>query len=197
MNTRSILAAFAALFALALAAPASAQNYQRNWQGQGGAIHVVTQRGQLNVQRGERLFQYLGARPYRFRPGHTYIYTDRCNRSGCLVVELAGRRPVDRFFAPYIPRGVEFYGRGGGWEADNRAFRGSDRDWNDGRNLRRSESRDWRNDNGDDRDWRGNGDDRDGRGNGDDRDRRGDGDDRRRDDTNGRGDNHGRYNNAH
>jgi hypothetical protein len=191
MNTKSLLAVIAALFALALAAPASAQNYEPNWRGQGGAIHVVTQRGQLNVQRGERLFHYLSSRPFRFRPGFTYIYTDRCNRSGCLVVELSqrGRRPIDRFFAPYIPRGVGFYGRGGGWEADNRALRGSDRDWNDGRNLRRSENRDWRRDNGDDRDWRGNGDDRDHRGDGNDRDRRGDGDDR--------GYNFGRHNDAH
>src|SRR5262245_52467415 len=77
--------------------------YAQNWHGRGG-ITVRTQRGQFTVDRGDRLFYRLTDRPYRFRPGMTYVYTDRCNRDGCLVLEFNRweRRPTDRFFAPYI-----------------------------------------------------------------------------------------------
>lgn len=65
---------------------------------------VRTEQGQFVIGRQNPLFQRLLDRPFQFRPGYTYIYTDQCNRDGCMVIEQApwSRQPGDRFFAPYV-----------------------------------------------------------------------------------------------
>lgn len=68
-------------------------------------INVRVNGRQFSVNHGDRLFYRLLDRPYGFRPGLTYAYTDRCNRFGCVVFVYDDyrRRPVDRIFAPHLP----------------------------------------------------------------------------------------------
>ena len=156
MKTKLFAAAIAAL-TLGAALPASAHDFRAgadfDRQGPGYAqdwrrhseITVRTQRGQFTVDRGDRLFWRLTERPYRFRPGFTYIYTDRCNRDGCLVLEFNRyeRRPTDRFFAPYVRFERTAWNSDYRWGQDNRDWRGGDnrRDFD-----RRADSRDFRGD---------------------------------------------------
>jgi len=166
MKTKHIVAAIVSALALTAgaASPAFAQDYRgdfrgpppsygdhQDWRPDGrqdgrGQITVRTQRGQFSVDRGDRLFYRLTDRPYRFRPGFTYIYTDRCNRDGCMVLELSrwSRQPTDRFFAPYVQFDRVAWSRDDQWRQDDRNFGGPQgpRDFD-----RRSDSRDFR-DNG-------------------------------------------------
>ncbi len=97
---------------------------------------------------GDRMFMRLIDQPYGFAPGLNYVYTDRCNRYGCVVFVYDDyrRRPVDRIFAPHLPvRGYAWrqargfdprYGAYGDYNRDDRRF---DEHWRyDGR-----ESDDW------------------------------------------------------
>jgi hypothetical protein len=133
MNIKHVLTALAGAASLAAALPAAAEEHGRGYDHRGrGEITVRTERGQFSVDRGDRLYYRLADRPYGFRPGRTYVYTDRCNRSGCLVLEFAGdrnARPGNRFFAPYLPDGRRAWRGDDDWRRDNRAYRGSDQDW--------------------------------------------------------------------
>jgi len=156
MKTKLIVAALVSALALGAAAtPASAddfrgQNFRQtaygdhDWRGRSD-ITVRTQRGQFSVNRDDRLFYRLTSSPYRFRPGFTYIYTDRCNRDGCMVLEMSrwSRQPTDRFFAPYVRFDRVNWSRDDRWGQDFRDFRGAPtpRDFD-----RRSDSRDFRSD---------------------------------------------------
>ena len=176
MKTKLFAAAFAAL-TLATAGAASAQNYDRgrdggryerdDWRGR-SEITIRKDGRVMQFDRRDRMFYRLMDRPFSFRPGLTYAYTDRCNRNGCVAFVFDGRhrRPVDRIFAPHLREA-----RGYAWR-EHRGFDGNysrfgrydrdDRNWNndDDRNYR--DERDGRGD----RDW--NDDDRrDGRGRGD------------------------------
>jgi hypothetical protein len=83
---------------------------------------------QFSVDRGDRLFYRLTDRPYNFRPGYTYAYTDDCNRRGCEVLVFNGRggRPVDRIFAPRPGYGRDWRDGGRRVEQDRRGDRYSD-----------------------------------------------------------------------
>lgn len=151
MKTKLFAAALAAL-TLGASLPAAAQDFRRGDEFRGDYRH----RAQITIRddgrtfrfdRGDRMFYRLLDRPYHFRPGLTYSYTDRCNRSGCqvLVFSERSRRPIDRIFAPHLPRRV--YAR---WDGSRHPWDERDGRWDDGR---RDDDR-W-----DDRDGR----DRDGR----------------------------------
>lgn len=152
MKTKLIAAALVSALTLGAALPAAAQDfrgadrgaygYQQDWRTR-GQITVRTQRGQFSVDRGDRMFWRLTERPFRFRPGFTYIYTDRCNRDGCLVIETRGRHMTDRFFAPYVRFERTNWNRDDQWRNDSRDFRGPQ----SSHELdRRSDSRDFRGD---------------------------------------------------
>ncbi len=113
MKTKHIAAAIVSVLAiggtLAVAAPAGAQDYRDGGGDYGrqsgrGFIVVRTEQGQFVISRRNPLFQRLLDSPFQFRPGFTYIYTDQCNRDGCMVIEQApwARGPGQRFFAPYV-----------------------------------------------------------------------------------------------
>jgi hypothetical protein len=145
MKTKLFAAALAAMTMLGAAFSAAADQYDRRhderWRGR-AEITIRNDGRVFNVDRGDRLFYRLLDRPYHFRPGLTYAYTDRCNRNGCVVFVFDGRsrRPVDRIFAPHLPNRQ-------GW----RETRGFDRDYNRfGRYDR--DDRGWQND--DDRNYR-------------------------------------------
>jgi hypothetical protein len=175
MKTKLFAAALAAL-TLATAGAASAQNYDRDRRGEHGRYEQRGDwRGQSQItirkdgrvmtfDRRDRLFYRLMDRPFGFRPGLTYAYTDRCNRNGCVAFVFDGRhrRPIDRIFAPHLREA-----RGYAWR-ENRGFDGNysrfgrydrdDRNWNSDDDRRYREGRDGRDDRDGDRDW-----DRDGR----------------------------------
>jgi hypothetical protein len=177
MKTKLFAAALAAL-TLATAGAASAQNYDRDRYGHDGRYERGRERAEITVRtngrtmtfdRGDRMFYRLLDRPFGFRPGMTYAYTDRCNRNGCVAFVFDGRsrRPVDRIFAPHL-RDT----RGYAWR-ENRGFDGGytrygrydrdDRGWNNDDDRQYREGRDGR---GGERDRDGDRD-RDGRGDGD------------------------------
>jgi hypothetical protein len=167
----------AALTALALASAsgvASAQDYRRPNLGaepryergdygrhRGGADITIRKDGRtFSFERGDRMFYRLLDRPFNFRPGMTYAYTDRCNRQGCVAFVFDGRhrRPVDRIFAPHLRDGRyqwrESRGFDGGYNRFGRYDR-DDRNWNndDDRNYRDGRDRgDWDGDGRRDRD---------------------------------------------
>ena len=151
MKSKLIVAAIVSALTLGAALPAAADDfrdfgrgYHQDWRGRSD-ITVRTERGQFTVDRNDRLFQRLTDRPYRFRPGFTYIYTDRCNRDGCMVLEMSrwSQQPTDRFFAPYVRFERVAWNRDDSWRQDDRAFNGPQgpRDFD-----RRSDSRDLRGD---------------------------------------------------
>ena len=173
------------LFAAALAAVtiltagvASAQDYRRggdhDWR-RNAEITIRKDGRTFDFERGDRMFYRLLDRPFNFRPGMTYSYTDRCNRQGCVVFVFDGRhrRPVDRIFAPHLQmRGWQIretrgfdggYNRFGRYDRDDRRWNNDDeRNYRDGRDGRGD--RDWDRDDRDGRDGRGDRDyDRDGR----------------------------------
>lgn len=151
---RKLFAAALAALTLATAGAASAQDYRgrdrdgRDWRGR-QEITIRNDGRTFSFERGDRMFYRLLDRPFNFRPGHTYAYTDRCNRHGCIafVYDNRSRRPIDRIFAPHLPD------RRFVW----REARGFDRGYNRFGRYDRDE-RDWRNE--DDRMYR---EDRDGR----------------------------------
>ncbi len=171
MKTKLFAAALAAL-TLGASLPAAAQDFGRHDGGyrdsnyregeyrrggderwRRGFITIRNNGRQFTVNRDDRLFYRLLDRPYGFRPGLTYAYTDRCNRFGCVafVFDDYHRRPIDRIFAPHLPM------RGYGWR-QARGFDGEFRGY--GRYSR--DDRGWNNN--DDRDFRdGRDSDRDGR----------------------------------
>lgn len=76
---------------------------------------------QFSVDRNDRLFYRLLESPFRFRPGLTYTYTDRCYRGQCVVLVSSFRSgPFDRLWAPRL-----------GDRRFDGGFRGDARDWND------------------------------------------------------------------
>lgn len=176
-----LLAAALAVVTLAGAGLASAQDYRRGDYGQGRydqrdydqrgdysqrrydqrgdwrqrAAITVRKDGRVMVfDRGDRMFYRLLDRPFHFRPGLTYAYTDRCNRNGCIAFVFDGRhrRPIDRIFAPHLreARGYAWrenrrfdrdYSRFGSYDRDDRSWnseddrlyregRGRNDDWN-------------------------------------------------------------------
>lgn len=177
MKNKLFAAALAAV-TLASVGAASAQDYgrhDRGWDRQRATITVRNDGRTFTFDRGDRLFYRLLDRPFHFRPGMTYSYTDRCNRQGCVAFVFNGRsrRPVDRIFAPHLPdrrfvwrQARDFdgrYNRFGRYERDDHRWNNDDeRSYRDGRGGR-GDDRDWGDDDRDDR----NGRDRDGRRRGD------------------------------
>jgi len=177
MHTKLFAAALAAL-TLGASLPAAAQDYGRA----GGAyrdssygdgeyrrggderwrrafITIRSNGREITVNRRDRLFYRLLDRPYGFRPGLIYAYTDRCNRFGCVafVFDRYHRRPIDRIFAPHLPMRNYAWRQTRGFDNDYRGFGRYDRDergWrnDDDRNYR--EERDSRDDRWEDRDDR-------------------------------------------
>lgn len=146
MKTKLFAAALAAL-TLATAGAAAAQDFRRgdndgrydrgDWRGRQEI--TIRQNGRaFTVNRGDRMFYRLLDRPFNFRPGMTYSYTDRCNRQGCVAFVFDGRHryPVDRIFAPRLqdPRfmwrdNARFdrgYGNFGHYNRDDRGFNDND-----------------------------------------------------------------------
>lgn len=162
-----------ALLALAGAAtPAAADDFRRGerhdgrgydneWSGHRRNVITIRDDGRsFSVVPSDRLFYRLLDRPFGFRPGYTYAYTDRCNRYGCVAFVFDGwsRRPIDRIFAPHLPM------RGYAWREArdfDRFYRGygdydhDDRGWNNDDDRMFREDRDGRGE----RNWQG-GDDR-------------------------------------
>ncbi|WP_395644475.1 hypothetical protein [Terricaulis sp.] len=185
---KTIFAAAIAALTLGMAMPAAAQDYR---DGRGGGYNDgrgyndgydrdgygrndFRGRGQINIRsndgryfsfdRRDRNFDMFVNRPYAFRPGLTYVYSNRCDRRGCLVTVFSqrDRRPVDRFMAPQLPRWMDAnwrqhdgrdgrwdsrrddWGRDGGWDErardrqyeDDGHYRGEDRNGRDGRDGR-------------------------------------------------------------
>lgn len=155
---KTLFAAALAALTLASVTAASAQDYRRggghDWR-RHAEITVRTHSGRVfEVERGDRLFYRLLDRPYNFRPGMTYAYTDRCNRAGCIVFVFDGhrRRPVDRIFAPHLPNRMQAwreardfdrsYDRYGRYDRDHRNWNNDyDRDYRDERDGRRDDRR--------------------------------------------------------
>ncbi|GAM98732.1 hypothetical protein U91I_02367 [alpha proteobacterium U9-1i] len=158
MKTKLFAAALAAVTMLGAAIPAAADQYDRRhderWRGR-AEITIRNDGRTFSVDRGDRLFYRLLDRPYHFRPGLTYAYTDRCNRQGCVVFVFddRSRRPIDRIFAPHLrsPRYAyrearDFdrgYNRFGRYDRDDRGWNNADdRNYRDGRGDRNE----WRDD---------------------------------------------------
>jgi hypothetical protein len=178
MKTKLFAAALAAL-TLGVSLPAAAQNFDQGRRDSGyrdsdfrgnrdgdfrrggderwrrAQITIRNNGREIRINRDDRLFYRLIDRPYGFRPGLTYAYTDRCNRYGCVafVFDQYHRRPIDRIFAPHLPMPNYAWRQARGF---NGAYRGfgrydhDDRGWNnnDDRNYR--DGRDGR---GRDNDW--------------------------------------------
>ena len=167
MKTKFFAAALAAL-TLATAGAASAQDFRRgdrdwdrggrdDWRGRQEI--TIRKDGRVMVfDRGDRMFYRLQDRPFRFEPGLTYAYTDRCNRQGCVafVFDNRHRRPIDRIFAPHLQmRGYGWreardfdrsYNRFGRYDRDDRNWNNDDdRNYRDGRDGRFDDRRDDRN----------------------------------------------------
>ncbi len=153
MKTKLFAAALAAL-TLASATAASAQNYRGDWR-RNAEITIRNDGRTMSFDRRDRMFYRLLDRPFHFRPGMTYAYTDRCNRQGCVVFVFDGRhrRPVDRIFAPQLPdrrfvwreaRGFDNnYNRFGRYDRDDRNWNDRDeRDYRDHRDGRDDDRRD-------------------------------------------------------
>lgn len=167
MKTKFFAAALAAM-TLATAGAASAQDFRRgdrDWErGDRGDFRgrqeiTIRKDGRTMVfDRRDRMFFRLQDRPFRFEPGLTYQYTDRCNRQGCVafVFDNRSRRPIDRIFAPHIndrnyawreARGFDrAYGSFGRYDRDDRNWNNEDdRNYRDGRDGRFDDRRDDRN----------------------------------------------------
>jgi len=166
MKNKLFAAALAAL-TLASAGVASAQDYRRgdrgdyNWR-RNAEITIRKDGRTFEFERGDRMFYRLLDRPFNFRPGMTYAYTDRCNRWGCVAFVFDGRhrRPVDRIFAPHLRLRGWAVRETRGWDGDYSRFGRYDRDdrrWNNDDERSYRDQRDGRGD----RDW--DDDDRDGR----------------------------------
>lgn len=166
MKTKFFAAALAAM-TLATAGAASAQDFRRgdrdrDWdRGDFRGRQEITIRKDgrvMTFDRRDRMFYRLQDRPFRFEPGLTYAYTDRCNRQGCVafVFDRRHRLPIDRIFAPHIghrdyawreARGFDRnYGSFGRYNRDDRNWNNEDdRNYRDGRDGRFDDRRDDRN----------------------------------------------------
>lgn len=178
-----LFAAVIAAVTLMTAGAASAQDYRRHndhdWR-RNADITIRKDGRTFEFERGDRMFYRLLDRPFNFRPGMTYAYTDRCNRQGCVAFVFDGRsrRPIDRIFAPHLQlRGWQIretrgwdgrYNRYGRYDRDDRRWNNDDernyrdqrdgrgdRDWNDDDQYDRNDRSDR---NRDDRDWDRDGD---------------------------------------
>jgi hypothetical protein len=158
MKNKLFAAALAAVTLAGVALPAAAQDfrgdgrgdYNQQFRGDRGSdwrmrnqINVRVDGRQFSFDRQDRAFYRLSDRPFNFRPGLTYVYTDRCSRGSCMVLVFSqrSRTPIDRTWAPRLDRRFffangdrdgRFDGRGDGrW--DNR---GDDGRGNDGGTYR-------------------------------------------------------------
>ena len=111
MKTKLFAAALVAALSLGAAPAAFAGDDDRGGyygydRRERAEITIRTHHGQTSVTRGDRLFYRLLDRPYNFRPGLIYAYSERCNQDGCdvFVFNRWSRRPIDRIFAPPLPR---------------------------------------------------------------------------------------------
>jgi hypothetical protein len=140
MKTKFFAAALAAL-TLATAGVASAQDLRRGdngWSNERSARWAITVRKDgrvMSFARGDRMFYRLIDRPFNFRPGFTYAYTDRCNRQGCIAFVFDGyhRRPIDRIFAPHLRDARYAWRDSGDFDRNYSRFGDYDRDergWN-------------------------------------------------------------------
>ncbi len=144
MKMKLFAAALAAI-TLVTASGASAQDFRRDrdWERRGewrGRYEITVRKDGrvMTFNRDDRLFYRLLDRPFNFRPGLTYAYTDRCNRQGCIafVFDRRHRRPIDRIFAPHLrhafynwreTRGFDGnYGRFGSYNRDDRNWTNED-----------------------------------------------------------------------
>jgi hypothetical protein len=151
MKTKLFAAALAAL-ALGAALPAAAQDFRRGDGFRGDHRHraEITIRNDgrtFSFDRGDRLFYRLLDRPYHFRPGLTYSYTDRCNRFGCVVFVFDNRhrRPIDRIFAPHLPMRAYAWRQARDFDRNYNRFGQFDRDdrnWDNDDDRRYREGRD-------------------------------------------------------
>ncbi len=160
MKTKIFAAALAAL-TLVTAGAAAAQDFRRgerdrdwdrDWGDRRGRAEIVVRKDGrvMSFDRGDRMFYRLVDRPYNFRPGLTYAYTDRCNRQGCIafVFDRRHRRPVDRIFAPHLRHALYNWREGRGFDRGYNRFGGyerDDRNWRneDDRRFREGRDRDW------------------------------------------------------
>ena len=146
MSVKFFAAALAAL-TLVTAGAASAQDWRRgrdndrDWSSNANVRAAITVRKDgrmMTFARGDRMFYRLIARPFNFRPGFTYAYTDRCNRQGCIAFVFDGwhRRPIARIFAPHL-RDARYawresrdfdgnYNRFGDYDRDERGWNNND-----------------------------------------------------------------------
>jgi len=170
MKTKLFAAALAVL-TLATAGVASAQDFRgrgdNDWRdGRGGdwrgrqEITIRKDGRVMSFSRGDRTFYRLLDRPFNFRPGMTYAYTDRCNRQGCIAFVFDGRhrRPIDRIFAPHLRDGRYAWRENRGFDRNYNRFGNYDRDERGWNNEDDRAYREGRGDRDGDRDW-----DRDGR----------------------------------
>lgn len=124
---KKLVAALAAVFTLATAGVASAQDWRggdrdrgewrgdrddrggrgdRDWDRDNrgrGEIVVRDLRGRIHTfDRRDREWDTIIRSPFGFRPGPTYVYTDECRRGECQihVYERGSRRPVAAIWAP-------------------------------------------------------------------------------------------------
>jgi hypothetical protein len=132
MKNKLFAAALAALTLAGAALPAAAQEFRdyrgdqnQNFRGDWRFRNQITIRDhgrQFTVDRNDRMFYQLMDSPFRFRPGLTYTYTDRCTRGQCLVLVSSFRgQTFDRLWAP----------RFGDRRWDDRFRGGDDRNWQD------------------------------------------------------------------
>ena len=158
MKNKLFAAALAAATLTAAAMPAAAQDFRANqynqdFRGDGRGDPSQDFRGdhgdwrmrnqitirqdgrQFSFDRSDRAFYRLTDRPFGFRPGLTYVYTDRCGRGQCqvLVFSQRSRAPIDRTWAPRLDRGFFFADGGRDGRGDGRwNNRGDDGRGNDG-----------------------------------------------------------------
>jgi hypothetical protein len=115
MKNKLFAAALAAVTLAGAALPAAAQEfrdhrggYTQDFRGDWRFRNQITIRDhgrQVSVDRNDRLFYRLLDSPFRFRPGLTYTYTDRCDRGQCMVLVSSLRgQPLDRLWAPRLGR---------------------------------------------------------------------------------------------
>ena len=113
MKNKLFAAALAAVTLAIGAMPAAAQEFRGDGGWRMRQQITVRQDGRLmTFDRGDRAFYRLMQRPFNFRPGLTYVYTDRCGRDQCMVLAFSrfSRGPVDRTWAPRLNRFFFFAG---------------------------------------------------------------------------------------
>ena len=165
MKNKLFAAALAAVTLAGVALPAAAQDfrgdgrgdYNQDFRGNRGGdwrmrsqINVRVNGRLLSFDRHDRAFYRLSERPFNFRPGLTYVYTDRCSRGFCMVLVFSqrSRAPIDRAWAPRLDRRF-FFANG---DRDGRFDGRGDGRWdNRGDDGRFDGDRDYRGDGRDDR----------------------------------------------